>query len=375
MKNLNSLLARLSALSLAAAITFSAAEAATARKDPKAAKAVIEALVAKTLANDESKAIFTPGGAQSLPASSKFTVIDTPLVIGRNNGSSTNANLLVFGGVRAHGDVVAGALGSPKTNADGTLARDTNGNVIFTTSGLKNVTGIATLNPHTEELRIAFRGKRALSHGAYVSFDFVTTATTRGDDTAEHDAVVGLSVNRLYCHPGLTAGQMGKGPDADGIFDGVPADANVHEGGTRFVINKPSDTDVTLGYQVFKNETSKDVSIRLIPHDADYMDATPGDLTKADFFGENWLRRGQRPIYAPGTLSYNIVSGDMLYARVESVNDQDLLPQDIFELFDDTELQTLLSLLNEYFSGNTTKMREYLVAHRHQLSRAFKAVR
>ena len=48
MKNISSLLARLSVLSLAAAVAFSTVQAAPNKKDPKAAAAMIEALVKQT---------------------------------------------------------------------------------------------------------------------------------------------------------------------------------------------------------------------------------------------------------------------------------------------------------------------------------------
>lgn len=381
MKNLNSLLARLSALSLAAAMTFSAAEAATARKDPKAAKAVIEALVAKTLANDESKAITTPGGAVTAPAANKFTTIDTPLIIGNNKGTSQNANLLVFGGVRSHGDLVVGSLGTPKLNADNTLAKDSNGNVVFTTPGLKNVVGIAQLDPHKQELRIAFKTKKGASHGAFVSLDFVTTATTTaGDPVQDNDAVVGLSLDRLFCHPGLDATQIATQDfDTPGGTDALKTLSAAKAGDSAFVINKPDDTEVGLDFQIFKNVTSKDVSIRFIPANADFRengkDKHGNEVAHSDFFGDNWLQVGKRVVYAPGTLSYQVASGDLIHVAVAGVNDQGILPADIFDLFSDDELTTLLGLLNDYFAGNTTKMREYLLAHRHQLSRAFKSVR
>ena len=417
MKNLNSLLVRLGALSLAAAMTFSVAEAATGRKDPKAAAAVIEALVHKVAANDEATK------AKVVTAGATVTTIDTPLVVGKRDGKERD--LLVYGDLRAGGDIAAGEVGTLQLK-DGKPVQDDLGNYIYKTPGRKHIIGTASLDPHTQQFRIVFKDKTATSHGAFVNLDFVTTATGHFGDYATTQgnsfpsgkkALVGIQLRNFFVHPQLKANQMMTGPVA-GFLDATPAatadgSAVCVSGVTpgvdsqlvsSFIMNGYNDgtnpvalgdlADLSLAAMIrLEESTTNNVNFGFVPAAYSYNIADADGVTASTaahaadtvaaigngFYDAGWMNGSTRTDYIKydvGTISYQVASDNAVSAAVvTAVVNGELLPADVFELFSEEELGTLLEILKDYFGEDVVKMREYLIAHRHQLSRAFKAVR
>lgn len=336
MKNLNSLLVRLGALSLAATMIFSAADAATtARKDPKAAAAVISALVAQT-AGDASRAL-TQG--TSSDTFNKNVVIGT---------ASANNTLTVYGDTRIDGDVVAGHIAADNT-----------------TAGRKHLIGIQTMDPRTQQFKILFKDKTKASHGAFVNLDFVTTVTSYRLGVAD----VGVATNfvqvpHLYVHPQMTSQRiMGRA---------IAASTSMKSTTTSFVLNGPALTearDFKLTPTIRVEAITQDICVGFVPNaQYTYPVATFYDPTL-------WAAVTTHPTWSTGILSYQVASDGVKSVEVVSSVTDDLTTLDVFELFTDTELAELLAALKEYFGEDTVKMREYLMAHRHQLSRAFKALR
>ena len=76
--------------------------------------------------------------------------------------------------------------------------------------------------------------------------------------------------------------------------------------------------------------------------------------------------------YASGILSFRVVSKNV--SRVEIVNtiSDELAPLDVFDIFNDDELESLLAALNEYFGNDSTKVRNFLTKHKDRFGKAFR---
>jgi len=356
MKNLNSLLARLSALSLAAAMFFSATEAATAttaRKDPRAAAAVIEALVHKAVAENEET-------GRALTQCAKTDSFSNDVVVGT---AAANKNLTVHGDARINGDVVAGAIAG--SNA---------------TAGYKHLIGITSLDPRTQQLKLVFKDKSKASHGAFLDLEFVTTATADNLAGISKDNGVVTSVVRasnIYCHPQMTAQQiMGQ---VGGISQNLGSRMDMRASTTSWTVNAQNRATEVIDFRltptVRVEAITKDVCFGFVPYSRTYPAI---DSNGYGFYEAGWLRKNYAsglPVFNTGTVAYQVASDCVSSVEVVSAVADELVPLDVFELFTDDELASLLTALESYFGSDSAKMRDYLVSHRHQLSRAFKALR
>ncbi len=339
MKNLSSLLARLGALSLAATMVFSVAEAASAaRKDPKAAAAVISALVAQG-ASAEARTL-TQGSGTAGDSFNKDVTIGT---------AAANHDLTVYGEARVDGDVIAGHIAADNT-----------------TTGRKHLIGVATMDPRTQQFKIVFKDKTKASHGAFVNLDFSTTVTSYRLGLVDYGVSTNfVQVPNLYVHPQMTSQRiMGRA---------IAAAQSMKATTTTVALNAPSATvpanDFRLTPTIRVEAITQDICVGFVPNAlVSYPVATWYDATL-------WAAVTTKPIWSTGLLAYQIASDSVKSASVVSSVVDDLTTLDVFELFTDTELADLLAALKEYFGEDTVKMREYLMAHRHQLSRAFKALR
>jgi hypothetical protein len=337
MKNLNSLLARLGSLSLAAALVFSVADAAPIRKDSKAAAAVIEALVQQV--------------AQEAPATRTTTqTYTTNVVVG---SASASKDLTVYGDERLGGDLVLGSISSSSTVA-----------------GDKHIIGIQAMDPRTQQFELRFKDKTKAGSGAVVGLDFITTATSYRLGVADSGMIgVAVNVGGVYCHPQMTAQAIMGHP-------GMTSKMSMKSTATSRTWNQPARTpanDFNLTPTVRVEAITRDVSFGFVPYSSTY--AVTGN---GGFYDSTWTSatyNATRPVWATGKLAYRVSSDNVAGVAVVSTVVDDLEPLDVFDLFTDAELETLLSALNDYFGNDSTKVREYLAANRHKLSRAFKAMR
>jgi len=418
MKNISSLLARLSVLSLAAAVAFSTVQAAPNKKDPKAAAAMIEALVKQT-AGSQDRAVIAVTAPAPVPtptpppgpttsnlagtAGTEALIITTPLVVGKADGSHNN--VVVYGQVMADGDLIGGELGEVQTKGTGAAThpvRDGNGNLLFKSYGKKHLIGIAALDPRTQQFRVVFKDKSATALGAFIDLDFVTTATGIRIDTANASgkkAVVGVNWHGIYAHPQLTAAQMagstvaGSAPaggefTASGGHD-YSADAGATNVGvqaddaavTPFILNgyaSSASGDLEwLGLTgiVRKDSVTSNVNFGFVPPYGEYKAAT-GD--KDGFYDSGWgsAKDFYGPQYDTGVLSYQVAGSNLVSCGVvDAVSDENIIPADIYDIFTEEDLALIFESLSEYFGNNSAKMRDYLVTHRNQLSRILRSAR
>lgn len=400
MEKSHGFLVRLGVASVALAVAGAAVSALPVRKkkEKPAAMPVVEALVHQVLTKPVIPVVkpTTPPPTSASGAVAK--IFATPVVVGAGGTGMPNADgkardLTVLGDVRVAGDLEAGALGDLQTK-DGKPVLDNEGNFIYKTPGRKHIIGITSLDPHSQQFRIVFKDKTALSHGAFVDLDFVTTATghlgnaafTEADNLsapAGKKATVGVRLHNVFCHPQMSAAQIlaglaGAATDQakfimNGYLDGanptdqdslsdlrLKAHVRVEEGSTN---------NVNFGFVPASKAYPVNVAVAVVGDDDTYAQAVD-----TGFYDEKWLTRKDRPVYEVGTLSYQIASDNVVSAEtVSQVANGELLPADVFQLFTDEELVSLLAILKDYFGEDVAKMRDYLVANRHQLSRAFHA--
>lgn len=337
MKNLNSLLARLGTLSLAAALVFSVANAATARKD-KVAAAVIEALV-------QQAAI----GSEDASRATRSQAFSENVVIGTAAAGNT---LTVHGNTRVSGDINAGRIGT--SSAD---------------TGNQYIIGSQALEPRTQQLKIRFKDKTKAAKGAWVDLDFITTATSYRLGIADLGiATVAVRSHGIYAHPQMSVGAI------QGV-NGVSA-KSLKGSTTVRLYNAPSRinpaNDFALTPTVRLEAITRDVAFGFVPYATEQYPPTEGD--GSGFYESGWTSSSlnpTRPVWDTGTVSYKIVSSNLAgYGVITSVSDS-LQTVDVFDLFSDADLQTLLTALNSYFGNDSTKVREYLEMHGARLSRAF----
>ena len=340
MKNLNSLLARLGSLSLAAALVFSVANAATARKDSKVSAAVIEALVQQAIEEEVDD------------DATRAQAITDDVVIG---SAATGRNLTVYGAARINGDITIGKIGLP---------------------GQKFIMGQQALNPVNQQLELRFKDKTAAARGAWLDVDFVTTATSYRLGIVNNGmATVALRSQDIYSHPQMTPGQiMG--------VNGV-SKKDFKQSTTCRVFNGPAVTennDFRLTLTVRKEAITNNVSIGFVPW-ANYTTTvgylTTGGTNNKGFYESNWNNNTvntTHPIWNPGVVSYTINSDNLAGFSVNTAVTDSLQTVDVFDLFSDADLQTLLASLNSYFGNDSTKVAAYLAENRHRLARAFKAL-
>jgi hypothetical protein len=336
MKNINSLLARLGSLSLAATLVFSVANAASARKDSKVAAAVIEALVQQAVGQENQ--------ADRVVKAQSFS---DDVTIG---SATRDSNLTVYGAARINGDITAGKIGNP---------------------GQKYIIGQQTLNPVTQQLELRFKDKKAGALGAWVDLDFVTTATSYrlGVSDIGH-ANVAVRSHGIYCHPQMTPGQI------MGITGG--SKMNFKGTTTSRVFNGPARTsfnDFNLTLTVRHEAITNNILFGFVPYSAEYP-VTGGNNGKG-FYEANWnspVYNTTHPIWNPGLVSYKVVSGNLAGLSVTTSVADTLQTLDVFDLFSDADLEMLLESLNAYFGNDSTKVKAYLAENRHRLARAFKAL-
>lgn len=384
MKNLSSLLARLGALSLAATVIFSTSNAATQRKDQKAAAAVIEALVHHTAG--DARALTTDAAVTVNPLVSNDS-FDLDLFIGSQQEPH---NLAVNGNVAVMGDgVTTGML-----NASGDI---TSGQPQLGYAGLKHLIGIQQLDPRTQQFKVVFKDKTKQSLGAFVELDFVTTVTTSAPAGLKDlgKSVAEVIVEKFYCHPQMDVQLLNEKMTGDNmesyIYNGINAfDHCYDECEVAAIFGEPNwAPEVTSTTCSVSTESSvfdmlltptgrieaitRDVCIGFVPRGFVTTDPSSAD----GFYDSNWAatHTDGYPIYGLGTLSYQVASSAVAGVSVVTSTSDELAPLDVFELFTDEELQELLFALNSYFGNDSVKMREYLMTHRHALSRAFKALR
>lgn len=329
MKNLNSLLARLSTISLAAAMFFSAAQAATtARKDPRAAAAVIEALVHQATSKDvDAQAAKTL--TQNTGVSSLYDIHDKNLVVG---SLASPRKAVIFGDVRASGDLVAGQIEATSQDATGYK----NG------SGLKHIVGVTTLDPRTQQFAIGFRNKTKTAHGAYVSLDFVTTATSDHITGITKDNGVvtsGVKMDNVFVHPTMTAQQI-MGNRVSGQL--LASRQDMRHTTTSWTINNFNGLTEVIDFRltptVRVESITKDVCFGFVPYSRSYPVT---DSNGYGFYEGGWLRKNYsngQPEFATGTLCYQVAGKDIgAYGIVTEVGDQ-FQTLDVFDLFTDEEL-------------------------------------
>lgn len=367
MKNLNSLLARLSTISLAAAMFFSAAQAATtARKDPRAAAAVIEALVHQAASQDAQKQEVAKALTSDSGPSSLYDIHNKNLVVG---SLTAPRKAVVFGEIRSAGDLVAGRIDATSRDADGYK----NG------TGMKHLIGVAELDPRTQQFAIAFKDKTKACHGAMVSLDFVTTVTSDHlSGVAADNGVVttGVIVRDVYVHPQMTAQQI-MGNRVSGQLRASRQD--MRHTTTSWCVNTVNALTEAIDFRltptVRVEDLTKDVCFGFVPYSRSYPVTNSGST---GFYEAGWNRTNYSsgyPVWDTGMLSYQVAGKEISAVGVVTETVSDLQPIDVFDLFTDEELAALLESLKEYFAEDSTKIREYLMTHRHQLSRAFKALR
>lgn len=353
---MSSLLMRLGALSLAATVVFSTVNAAPqVRKDPKAAAAVIEALVAKAVTDHNAKSDDQISAAKVLTQGIKQDSFDRNVQIGT---AATNANLTVYGDFRANGDVIAGAI-----NGDNT------------TAGYKHLIGITTLNPNTQQFKVIFKNKGFSSHGAFVNLDYVTTATGYRLGLADNGLVTSIvKTGNIFCHPQMSAqqvmGQIGK--------QNFQSAKDMKVTATSATINAAPLTttvDFRLTPTVRIESLTKDACFGFVPYSGTYPITNSSGYGFYEAGWTNTTLNTIHPIWYTGTLSYKVASDNVTSVEVVNAVSDELVPLDVFELFTDAELAQLLSALEGYFGNNSVEMRKYLIENRFQLSRAFKALR
>lgn len=335
MKNLNSLLARLGSLSLAAALVFSVANASAARKDSKVSAAVIEALVQQAI------------GEEVAAASTRTQSFTDDVSIG---SAATGRNLTVYGAARINGDLTIGKIGTP---------------------GQKYIIGQQALNPVTQQVELRFKDKRAAAPGAWVDLDFVTTATSYRLGAVDTGvATVAVRSNGIYCHPQMTPAQiMGVTGASKGNLKGTT---------TSRVFNGPARTpanDFNMTVTVRREAITNNVSFGFVPWSANYP--ATGGSSNTGFYEANWNNatyNTAHPIWNPGVVSYKVVSDNLAGFGVNTAVSDSLQALDVFDLFSDADLETLLQSLNSYFGNDSTKVKAYLAENRHRLARAFKAL-
>ncbi len=336
MKNLNSLLARLGSLSLAAALVFSVANASTARKDSKVSAAVIEALVQQAI------------GEEVDAAATRTQSFADDVTIG---SAATGRNLTVYGAARVNGDLTIGKIGTP---------------------GQKYIIGQQALNPVTQQLELRFKDKTAAARGAWVDLDFVTTATSYKLVGAVDQGVATVAVrsNDIYCHPQMTPAQI---MGVTGVSKG-----NLKATTTSRVFNGPARTpanDFNMTLTVRHEAITNNVSFGFVPYSASYP--ATGGSNNTGFYEANWNNatyNTAHPVWNPGVVSYKVVSDNLAGFGVNTAVSDSLQALDVFDLFSDADLETLLQSLNSYFGNDSTKVKAYLAENRHRLARAFKAL-
>jgi len=428
MKNLNSLLMRLSALSLAAIAMFAVATAATARKDDKAASAaVMGALVEQKVAADRGSKALHQTPQVTPPVMAPADVFDRSVRI----GSATNPqHLCVYDYVRAAGDVTSGAISQDPMQA-----------------GLKHIIGITKLDPRTQQFQIIFKDKSKCSHGAFVDLDFVTTVTLvkkkecapcvpagcqpclpckpKGKNECQSATNV-VRVHNIYCHPCMTPGQISRSifdmidamPDSsssaapfldeDNVFNNDYVDSDgynwswMKKRSSSALFNAKDiytskGIDLRLTPFVRVENLTKNVNFGFIPYDdGNYPIFTDPSLSASisdqsgsgfGFYEDCWGQLGteynaytdgpmnssEYPEWSEGTLAYTIKSDCV--AKVGVVNEvaDSLDLPDLFELFSEDQLAQLCGMLEDHFT-NQEDMCRYIATNRFALSRAFKAL-
>jgi len=387
MKNLKSLLMRLSALSLATMVMFSVATAA------KENKALVQ----------------TPqtSPVSVLPADA----FDRSVRI----GSATNPqHLCVYDYVRAAGDLTSGAISQDPMQA-----------------GLKHIIGITKLDPRTQQFQIIFKDKSKCSHGAFVDLDFVTTVTLakkkecapcvpagcqpclpckpKGKNECQSATNI-VRAHDIYCHPTMTAGQIvatnGFNGEAELVLDPSlqPTDmaapsTNPTYGYMNFFpqiasflhnaagVYDVKGIDMRLVPYVRVENLTKNVSFGFVPNDFVNYPLVATDGSGTGFYEDCWGQAGteynayddglmnssEYPEWSEGTLAYQVKSDCV--AKVGVVNEvaDSLDLPDLFELFSEDELTQLCGMLQDHFT-NQEDMCRYIATNRFALSRAFKAL-
>lgn len=339
MRNVNALITRLGAISLAASMLFSVSFAAAPRQAGKAQAAILQALVHHAAAEaTESKAV---------DATTRTNTITDNTVIGSN---ATNKNLTVYGTGRFGNDVTVGSISDSSS-----------------TPGTKYVIGAQALDPKTQQLELSFKNKTKSGGGAWVTFDFVTTATRKG---LTDNGVVSVGLrNAIYCHPQMTAPNIMRS-----AAGGAGTGQHMRYTTTCVVANAPALTpsvDFRLTPTIRVEAITDDVAIGIVPTGVTTTNGTSG------YYDSGYVSNNASSYYTfnPGVIYYQVRSDNLGSVGVVSTVTDDLEPLDVFTLFTDSELETLLEALNEYFGNDATKIREYLQKHGKSLGRAVKALR
>jgi len=287
-------------------------------------------------------------GSEDADRSTRSQAFSENVVIGT---AAAGNNLTVHGNARISGDINAGRIGT--SSAD---------------TGNQYVMGVQALDPRTQQLKLRFKDKTKAAKGAWVDLDFVTTATSyRLGVTDNGVATVALRTHGIYCHPQMT-------PAAIQGVNGVSA-AHFKASTTVRLYNAPARTsvnDFALTPTVRVEAITRDVAFGFVPNATWAYPPTNG--TSSGFYESGWTSvslNPTHPTWNAGTVSYKIISGNLAgYGVITAVSDS-LQTVDVFDLFSDADLQTLLTALNSYFGNDSTKVREYLEMHGARLSRAF----
>jgi len=360
MKNLKSLLMRLSALSLATMVMFSVATAA------KENKALVQT-------PQTSPISVTPADA-----------FDRSVRI----GSATNPqHLCVYDYVRAAGDLTSGAISQDPMQA-----------------GLKHIIGITKLNPRTQQFQIIFKDKSKCSHGAFVDLDFVTTVTVtkkavcpvpttqpcmpckpKGKNECQSATNV-VRAHNVFCHPQMDAaqimGSLGEETASADLTEQIFLRAgNMKENSSSRIFNRAAivgptfqNVDMRLTPTVRVENLTKNVNFGFVPFDGTNYPIATTDGSATGFYEDCWdTRSGLFPEWSEGTLAYTIKSDSVAKVGVITEVADSLDLPDLFELFSEDELSQLCGMLEDHFTTQEDMCR-YIATNRFALSRAFKAL-
>jgi len=185
-------------------------------------------------------------------------------------------------------------------------------------------------------------------------------------------ATVAVRSRDIYCHPQMTPGQIMAvaGGASKASFKGTTT-SRVFNGPARTSAN---DFNMTLTVRV--EAITRDVSFGFVPWQTGNYPTT-GGTNSTGFYEANWNNatyNTAHPIWNAGVVSYTVKSDNLAGFGVNTAVSDSLQALDVFDLFSDADLETLLASLNEYFGNDSTKVKAYLAANRHRLARAFKAL-
>lgn len=361
MKNFNSLLARLGYLSLAVLSVFSVLQATEPSESAVMAKILVKRVLGAKQQPEVTAPTLTPAAVQAEMKDrlicSKQSGVSSVLI----GSPSVNQNLTVYGDELVHGalhvvgDITSGPLPSDKQCA-----------------GLRYIEGVQSLDPRAQQFKVLFKDKTQASQGAFVTLDFSTTATSHRLGIPDHGpAVVSVQLGDIFCHPQMDGGLiMGRTIQAE---ENMKNDEFTLSG----IIFPSEEVDFRLTPTVRVDGITRDVFFGFVPYDdCSFPVIGHGCEAGKGFYEANWTASGSYPVWHAGVLGYKVISSSVgAVGVVNSVADMDIAPLDVFELFSSDELAELLQALNIYFGSDSTKVREYLLANRHKMSRAFQEMR